>query len=263
MKPYWLYITTVLVVFFAVHAKLTENTHKEELDRYKEELCKYYVARSAALYLAGYRVDPDQRLSWFDVSESTARGWESVIVGVKSFEGDLLPSSISAYRLPRKFLSYDVYRVYRSNPTGTDSFFKIGFDDQFNFVTFWGFRDPISAVGEYAVYLGTRDDISFESGDLPLNDKDKVDQFIGDWIQLTQYGMQPGYFKILSNDYEVTNNVVEGTCQTAEFYQADPLFGGDKVRYIEWSYRISSIGLSHLELLSQREDEDKSVIFGS
>ena len=81
MKPYWLYITTVLVVFFAVHAKLTENTHKEELDRYKEELCKYYVARSAALYLAGYRVDPDQRLSWFDVSESTARGWESVIVG--------------------------------------------------------------------------------------------------------------------------------------------------------------------------------------
>lgn len=266
MKPYWLYITTVLVVFFAVHAKLTENTHKEELDRYKEELCKYYVARSAAIYLAGYREDSEQKPIWFDVSESTVARWESAIVGQKSFRGDLLSSSISAYRLPRRFLSYDVYMVYRSNPTSTNPvFFKIGLDDQFNFVKLWGFREPISNVGEYAVYMSSGEDeyVSFESGDVPLNDKAKMDQFIGDWIQLTQYGKHPGYFKIISNDFEVTNNVVEGTCQTAEFYEADPLLGGDKVRYKEWSYRISGLGLSHLELLSQREDEDKSVIFGS
>ena len=256
MKPYWLYTTTALVIFFVLHAKSTEN-------RYKEELCKYYVARSAALHLAGFRVDPDQRLTWFDVSESTAAGWESVIVDERPFKGDLLSSSISAYKLPRKFLSYDVYRVYRSNPIGSNYYFKIGLDDQFNFVRLWGFRDPISNVGEFAIYPSTRDDISFESGDLPLNDKDKVDQFIGDWLQLTQYGRQPGYFKIISNNYEVSNNALEGTCQTAEFHQADPLFGGDKIRYKEWSYRISSIGLTHLELLSKREDDDMSVIFGS
>lgn len=257
MKPYWLYITLALMMFFAVHAKLTE-------DRYKEELCKYYVARSAAIYLDGYRVDPDQRLAWFDVSELTAANWEKVIVDIVPFKGDLLSSSITAYRLPRRFLSYDVYMVYRSNPSSTNTvFFKIGLDDQFNFVTFWGFRDPISTVGEYVHYWGSRDDISFESGDLPLKDKDKMDQFIGDWIQLTQYGKHPGYFKIISNDFEVTNNVVEGTCQTAEFYEADPMFGGNKVLYKEWSYRIPGFGQPRLELLSQREDEDLSVIFGS
>ena len=257
MKSYWLYITTVLVVFFAVHAQLTK-------DRYKEELCKYYVVRAAATYLDGYRVDQDQRLAWFDVSNLTAANWERVIVDSVPVKGDLLSSSISAYRLPRKFLSYDVYMVYRSNPSSTNTvFFKIGLDDQFNFVTFWGFRDPISTVGEYVRYWGSLDEITFESGDLPLKNKDKMDQFIGDWIQLTQYGKHPGYFKIISNDFEMTNNVVEGTCQTAEFYEADPMFGGNKVRYKEWSYRIPGFGQPRLELLSEREDEDLSVIFGT
>lgn len=255
MKSYWLYITLALMVFFAVQVKLTK-------DRYKEELCKYYVARSAELHLAGYREDPERRSAVYDVSESTAALWESVIVGEKPFKGDLLSGSISVLRLPRKFLSYDVYLVYPNAPMHP-RYFKVGLDDQFNFVTFWGFRDPIARAGEYVRYWGSRDDISFESGDLPLNDKDKVDQFVGDWIQLTQYGKHPGSFMIMSNDFEVTNDIVEGTCQTVELLEADPLFGGNKVRYKEWSYRIPSFGQPRLELLSERDDEDLSVISGT
>lgn len=258
MKSSVFYISLSLLIIMVVHAHTTEA-------RYKAELCKYFVARAASQSLAAYNDESKRELPWNDVSESIARRWESVMVNrsTTSARGDALAGQLSVYKLPRKFLKHDVYEVWR---LGFDrGVFRIGLDDQFNFVKLWGFNDPVTRVGEYGIFMDTINFPHFESGDLPLKNKLKFDQFIGYWIHLTQYSGSSKQFKIVSNDFEVSllDNVT-GTCQTAEFHWVYPDSGeNDKVVYKEWSYRIPSFGFTQLELLSIRESEDLSVFSGS
>lgn len=265
MKSYGLYISLSLMAFFVAYAKLAENQAQSELYRYKSELCKYYVACFAAKTVADYYENVARDTSTVEDrigSLRNVRRRTSLGSGINAvLDASLVSDNLFANRLPRKFLRYDVYQVSRLFPS-SGSYFKIGIDDQFRFVTFGGFDDPVSGPGDYTHFWGFDDGLKFESSDLPLHDEAEVRQFIGDWIQLTQYEDRAGFFKILSNEYEETKGVVTGACQTAELKQSFSIPANNRIRYREWSYRIPSFGQPRLELISEREEEDLSEILG-
>lgn len=257
-KSHGLYVLFVILIVFVIQLRSTE-------DLAKSTMCKYYVAwfisSTVADYYSQFYSDSASETERSPVRTLKPPGGKwlntryDVMMTTSAVNGRFM-----ALKMPRRFLNYDVYLVSEYT-THSYSYYKLGIDDQFKFVRFWGFGvpEPISQSENFALFMGQNDELEFDSTDLPMSDEVKVQQFIGDWIQLTQFSDHPNRFKILSNQYVETEfkGRFEGTCSTAEL--RDDFQKGRSVIYRDWSYIIPfDGGHPYLELLSVREVEDNA-----
>ncbi len=162
-------------------------------------------------------------------------------------------------RLTRRFLTYDVFLVYRFT-TSQPRRYKVGIDDQFNIIRIHGFYEGDFRVGSHAMDSFSYDDgLEFSSKDVPAGDPDKFGEFVSDWIQLTQHDDHPNFFRILSNEYMLEDRDVLGSCATAELRHG-PLIE-EAVIYKLWKYKIPNEGTPVLKELSRQVRNDLSELF--
>lgn len=156
----------------------------------------------------------------------------------------------------RRFLDYDVFFIYPSTTHALP--YKLGINDQIEFVKFYGFGEKVHISGDPSEFLSYDDGLSFNSMDIPSVDDTKLLEFIYDWIQLTQFDDHPNFIKLLSNEFTLIDQEVLGSCVTIELKQS--YYNQDtSVVYKEWKYKIPKKGQPVLKLHTQREDTDRSV----
>ena len=161
-------------------------------------------------------------------------------------------------RLPRRFLTYDVFMVRRGISDSKP--YKIGIDDQFNIVRFYGFYEENTWGGLVLTKFSYDDWLDFSSKDVPVEDPKKMEEFVSDWVHLTQFNDHPNFFRILSNVYQLENGHFLGICTTAELHHG-PLIPKGTVVYKLWKYKIPNEGTPVLKELSREVRNDLHELF--
>ena len=244
------------LLFFSVEDKQSPSETE------KAQLCRFYVANFNFEQQLNY---VKQRLLALS-TRSNQEGPHPHVV-FNEFESEFYhidPKHINlfnfrVYKYQRRFLDYDVFLIYPSTTHALP--YKLGLDDQFNFVRLWGFYARSYTAGDSTVYHYFDDGLSFNSTDLPISNETAMSEFVYDWIQLTQFYDSPWFFKMRSNEYTLIDEDVLGSCTTVEtrysFISRDT-----RVVYRDWKYKIPKNGQPVLKLHEQREDSDSSVFDG-
>lgn len=228
----------------------------------KAQLCRFYVANFNLEQQLNY---VRQRLLALS-TESNQEGLHPHVVFNKSgpdvHPGD--PKHINlftfrVYKYQRKFLDYDVFLIYPSTTHALP--YKLGLDDEYNFVRLWGFYASSHTTGDSTAFHYFDDGLSFNSTDLPIGNETAMSEFVYDWIQLTQFYDSPWFFKLRSNEYTLIDEDVLGSCTTVE-KRSSFISRDTRVVYRDWKYKIPKSGQPVLKLHEQREDSDRSVFDG-
>ena len=170
-----------------------------------------------------------------------------------------MPWVYHSSKAPRRFLDYDVYLTTRVGQIHYH-IFKLGVDDQLNVVRFNGFTHKKVINNAPNPFLPMNDILQFNRSDVPVYDRDLILEFLTDWIQLTHFRDWAHWFRILSNEYELTKGGIEGICHSVELDQG--AYQESKVIYKKWEYRVPETGTPDLRLLSEIVDDDLSVFLG-
>ncbi|MXZ75571.1 MAG: hypothetical protein F4207_11085 [Gemmatimonadetes bacterium] len=175
-------------------------------------------------------------------------------------------ANISGYkseRLPRRFLGLDVFLVYPpsrdSNPYKLgirESFFSdndglLQIDGFFRFSRLNGFELGIHLPGDTTEFVSYNDPLEYVRLDQVLtHNRSSIDEFVTDWIQLSQYKGHPRDFKLILNEYELIDDTLVGQCETVEL----DMESGQDALYLHkvWTYEISSSDIPKLENISLR-----------
>lgn len=246
MGTFLLFMTGLMV--------LADEIRQGPSETVKAQLCRFYVAY----------FDMEQQTNYFErllLARLPDVIWEGPhpYSTFKSYHDD--PNRVHEFnfrvmKYQRRFLDYDVFFVYPSTTHALP--YKLGINDQFEFVRFYGFGENVHTSGDTSAFLSYDDGLSFNSKDIPAVDDTKVSEFIYDWIQLTQFDDHPNFFKLLSNEHTMIDHDVLGSCVTAElrysYYNQVT-----SVVYKEWKYKIPKKGQPVLKLHAQREDTDRSM----
>ncbi len=254
---------------------MTANLQGQEPDEAgMGEICVYYVAYfetwSKIRYYTG-RIDDTtdsvNELWWHDDTDQ-APLIEEMLSRLKFLSIRQL-SNFSGYRserLPRRFLGLDIFLVYppslESDPYKLgirESVFKdkdglLQIEGLFQFSRLNGFQERIHFPDDTTEFKSYNDSLEYVRLDhISTQSRSSIDEFVTDWIQLTKYKGRPRDFRLLSNEYELTDSTLVGRCETIELDM-----GSDQhTMYLhkEWTYEISSSVSPKLKTVSVRSTD--------
>ena len=238
------------------------------------EICIYYVAYfetwSKIRYYSGridYTTDSEKELWWHDDTDR-APLIEDVLSRLKLLSIRKLAnfSGYKSERLPRRFLGLDVFLVYppslESHPYKVgirESVFKdkeelLQIDGFFRFSKLNGFEERFHFPDYTTEFVSYNDPLEYVRLDqVPTQSRSSIDEFVTDWIQLTKYKGHPLDFKLLLNEYELTDDTLVGRCETVELDM-----GSDQdTMYLhkEWTYEINDWNSPILRTVSVRSTD--------
>ena len=264
-------VASLWCFLFAMHVNAEELDQSTEGGRYAE-LCRYYVAyfeyEITILYFSnwlrrGVSVNVEETPD--DMIHQDRPG--TVNEALTKLETLSFPTldRIKDYRCelqPRKFMGIDVYLAYSpyspESPPYKLGIIEVGFAGEleflnperiYRFLKFNGFEERIRFPGDTTAFVSYNDQFEYpELEDVPRQSRESVDEFVTDWIQLTQYKGHPRNFRLLFNEFELTDDTLIGRCETVEL---DIESGPDFVYlHKEWTYEISSSDIPKLERIS-------------
>ena len=247
MGTFLLFMTGLLV--------LADENRQSPSETVKAQLCRFYVAYFNLEQQTNYY----ERLLLARLPDMNWEGPHPYLMFLSEYHRD--PDNVHEFnftvkKYQRRFLDYDVFFIYPSTTHALP--YKLGINDQFEFVRFRGFIEDSHISGDTSAFLSYDDGLSFNSTDIPAGDNTIVSEFIYDWIQLTQFADHPDFIKLLSNEYTLIDQDVLGSCVTVELKQS--YYGQESsVVHKEWKYKIPKKGQPVLKLHAQREDTDRSV----
>ncbi|MYG17706.1 MAG: hypothetical protein F4207_14980 [Gemmatimonadetes bacterium] len=267
-------VASIWCFLFAMHVSAKELDQSTEEGRYAE-LCRYYVAyfeyETTILYYGNWLVRgvsvnveeaPDDKIQ-LDRPESVKEAltklamlWFPTLDRIKDYRCELQP---------RKFMvGIDVYLAY--SPSSPESYpYKLGIREGrfageleflnpegiYHFIKFNGFEERIRFPGDTTAFVSYNHQFEYPKlKDVPRQSRESVDEFVTDWIQLTQYKGHPRDFELLFNDFELTDDTLVGRCETVEL----DMESGQNALYLHkvWTYEISSSDVPILERVSLR-----------
>ncbi len=242
-----------LLLFMSGLLVLADENRQSPSETVKAQLCRFYVAY----------FNMEQGTNYYErllLARLPDMHWEGphpyFMLSINNRDPDNVHEfNFTVMKYQRRFLDYDVFFIYPSTTHALP--YKLGINDQFEFVRFRGFIENSHISSDTSAFLSYDDGFSFNSTDIPTGDHTRVSEFIYDWIQLTQFDDHPNFIKLLSNEYTLIDQDVLGSCVTVELKQSYDVQG--VMIYKEWKYKIPEYGQPVLKLHTQREDTDRSV----
>ncbi len=269
-------MASIWCFFFTMNMYAEESDQSKDEGRYAE-LCRYYVAyfeyETAILKLRNWfkrdeSVNAKEKHN-NNIQEDRPGSINEALTKLESLSFPTL-DRIKDYRCElqqRKFIGIDVYMAYP--PDSPESYpYKLGiiardygpaFEEldlgkHFAFLKLNGFEERIHSPDDTTAYVSYNDQLQYPKLEhVPKQSRESVDEFVADWIQLTQYKGHPRDFRLLSNEYELTDDTLVGRCETEELDMGT----GHDTMYLhkEWTYEIGNRDSPKLRTVSVRSTD--------